>query len=34
MNVVMSELNKITLVYNAMVKWKEDTNTLLKKLIE
>ncbi len=30
----INELNKIALVYNAMLKWKEETNKLLKKLID
>lgn len=31
---VVSELQKIGLVYNCMLKWKEETNRLLKRLIE
>jgi hypothetical protein len=34
LQVVIPELTKITLVYNAMLKWKEDTNRLLRKLIQ
>lgn len=34
LQVSFPELNKITQVYNAMLKWKEETNNLLRRIVE